>query len=202
MATTTKTTTSTITSRTNAHPVRAWAEAAVWAYAGVVNDVVSLAVQAPRKLPDSPQELSTKVRTGLDRTVSSVNARLEAKADDGRKAVEDLRSRPEVERVTSSLQPLVDQAHNTRSQLKAALTSVTKTVNAATDGASQQLQTFAEQGKGALTSLGKVGDAASEAARPQAANARSQVRAARTSTRKTVDTAVDAAVDAGKDLAN
>lgn len=182
-----------------------FAEQAAWAYAGLVKDIVSLAVEAPKHVPSTREELAktrtdvvTQIRTNVDGVASSLNARLEARAAVGRKAAEDLRKSPRVERVTTTLKPVVDQAGNTRSQVKAALTSVTKTANVAGDAATKQFGNVTAQAKGAVTSLGKVSDAAIDASRKQAGNARSQVKAARTSTRKTIDTAVDA----GKKLAS
>lgn len=161
----------------------AFAEQAVWAYAGIVNDVVQLAVEAPKHIPTTREDLAktredlvetgesfvSQIRTNVNNAVVSLNARLEAKAAAGHKAAEQLAKNPRVERVTSTFKPVVDQAGNTRSQVKAA-----------------------------VTSLGKVSDTAVEAGLTQADNARSQVKAAATSTRKTVD----AAVDAGRKLAN
>lgn len=182
-----------------------FAEQAAWAYAGLVNEVVSLAVEAPQHLPRNREDLVkaredvvAQVRSNVDAVATSFNARLEARAAAGRKAAEELRKDPRVERVTTSLKPVVHQANNTRSQVKAAVTSVTKTANVAGEAATKQFGNVTSQAKGAVTSLGKVNDVAVEASRKQASNARSQVKAARTSTRKTVD----AAVDAGKKLAS
>ncbi len=176
-----------------------FAEQAAWAYAGLVTDVVSLAAAAPKHLPSSREELTktrdevvTGIRSNVHTVAASLNARLEARAAVGRKAAEDLRNDPRVERVTTTLKPVVDQAGNTRSQVKAALTSVSKTANVAGDAATKQFGNVTKQAKGAVTSLGKVNDVALDASRKQASNARSQVKAARTSTRKTIDTAVDA----------
>lgn len=161
----------------------AFAEQAVWAYAGIVNDVVQLAVEAPKHIPTTREDLAktreglvengesfvSQIRANMNNVVSSLNSRFEAKATEGHKAAEQLATNPRVERVTATFKPVVDQAGNTRSQVKAA-----------------------------VTSLGKISDTAAEAGRMQAGNARSQVKAAATSTRKTVD----AAVDAGRKLAS
>lgn len=189
--------TKTTTTQAEVTPTR-FAQQAAYAYAGVVKDVVDLAVEAPRHLPQSPTEFGTQVRTGVDKAVAGFSSALEAKANDGRKAIDELRSQPRVEQFTTTIEPVLAQSRNARSQIKAAVTSVTKTVNAAAEGATKQFGTVTEQGKGALTSLGKLGDAATSAARGQAHNARSQVKAARTSTRKTVD----AAVEAGRKMAS
>lgn len=182
-----------------------FAEQAAWAYAGVLNDVVHLAVEAPKHVPttreelhDTRESLVAQLRTNMDKVVTTFNARLEAKAVEGRKAADELARDPRVERVTSTLKPVLDQAGNTRSQVKAAVTSVTKTANVAGEAANKQFGNVTAQAKGAVTSLGKVSDVAVDASRKQAGNARSQVKAATTSTRKTVD----AAVEAGKKLAN
>ena len=182
-----------------------FAEQAAWAYAGVLHDVVQLAVDAPKHVPTTREELDktrdslvAQLRTSMEKVVTTFNARLEAKAVEGRKAADELAKDPRVERVTSTLKPVLDQAGNTRSQVKAAVTSVTKTANVAGEAANKQFGNVTAQAKGAVTSLGKVSDVAVDASRTQAGNARTQVKAATTSTRKTVD----AAVEAGKKLAN
>lgn len=198
--TTRKTTSTKASTKEQAAPTRditGFAQQAAYAYAGLLNDVVTVAADAPNALPRSPEELSSRVRSGVDQARHSVTTLLDTKATEGREVVDDLRKRPEVAKVTDNLQPVLDQAGNTRSQVKAAVTSVTRTVNAYTQGATTQFGTVAAQGRRALTSLVHVGGAATEAARKQAGNARTQVKAARTSTRKTVD----AAVQAGRNLA-
>lgn len=198
MAATKTTTTTTTTDRdASTRDITAFARQAVYAYAGLLNDVVTVAVDAPSNVPKSREDLSNRVRNGVDQARTSFTTLLDTKAHEGRKVVEDLRNRPEVTRLTDNLEPVLEQAGNTRSQVKAAATSVSKTVTAYTRGATDQFGTVTAHGKDAVSSLVRIGDTAARAARTQAVNARRQVKAARTSTRKTVD----AAVQAGRNLA-
>ena len=108
-------------------------------------------------------ELRERAAKDVDERLASFEASFDAKAAAGADRVAELRKDERVARVETAFEPVTDQVKIARSQVKGAITSVRKTV-----------------------------DAAVEAGRAQADNARSQVKAAATSTRKTVDTVVEA----------
>jgi hypothetical protein len=199
---------------------RILAEDASFAAAGLAVDAVTLVKQASTKL----EELRAEVRRAagdpaatfrsvsetapatVTRTVGDVRGRLvaeletaiaafektfDAKAIEGRKLVESLKSD---ERVAK----LLDQTSSTRSQVKAALTSVTRTVDLAFGAGRKQAETAATQVKGASTSVTRTVDIAFGAGRKQAETAATQVKAAATSVRKAAE-AVPAAAEAVED---
>ncbi len=118
--------------------------------------VRTLTSEAPAKLGSTLEKLRKRVTADTERALTSLEREVVSRADRGRHLVEEVR---EDERVTK----ILDQTASTRSQLKAALTSVRRT-----------------------------GDVAVEAAGEQAKTAKSQVKAAATSTRKSADTIADA----------
>ncbi len=120
------------------------------------SDLEKVGEDAPAKLGSTLEKLRKRVAADTERALTSLEREVVSRADRGRHLVEEVR---EDERVTKVL----DQTASTRSQLKAALTSVRRT-----------------------------GDVAAEAAGEQAKTAKSQVKAAATSTRKSADTIVDA----------
>ncbi len=120
------------------------------------SDLEKVGEDAPAKLGSTLEKLRKRVAADTERALTSLEREVVARADRGRHLVEEVR---EDERVTKVL----DQTASTRSQLKAALTSVRRT-----------------------------GDVAAEAAGEQAKTAKSQVKAAATSTRNSADTIVDA----------
>jgi hypothetical protein len=194
---------------------RVLAEDASYAAAGLAVDAVTIVRSATakleelraeaRKAADDPaatlRSLTETAPATVTRTVGDVRGRLvaeleaaiavfektfDAKATEGRKLVESLRSDDRVAK-------LLDQTSSTRSQVKAALTSVTKTADVAVDAGRKQAETATSQIKGATTSVTKTVDAAVEAGRKQAEAARSQVKAAATSVRKSAETLPGAA---------
>lgn len=178
--------------KTQAEPRKPFAETAAYAYAGVLHDVVEFAREAPKHVPTTPEGMRVQFRENLNSAVTQFNRRLEDKAKEGREAADELRHDPRIERVTDTLQPVLKQATNTRRQVKAAVTSVTKTAGVAGEAAGTQVPDVRSQAKAVVTSISKLADTAIDAGRKQAHTARSQVKAAITSTRKTVDTAVEA----------
>lgn len=109
------------------------------------------------------KELRERASKDVDERLASFEASFDAKAAAGADRVAEIRKDERVNRVETAFEPVNDQLKIARSQVKGAITSVRKTL-----------------------------DAAVEAGRAQADNARSQVKAAATSTRKTVDTVVEA----------
>ena len=124
--------------------------------------VRTLRQSAPAKLEASLASLRDRVTKDVERSIVSVQKAVDSKAAEGRKTLATVAKDERVVRV-------LDQASNTRSQLKAALTSVTKTAAVA-----------------------------GEAAGGQARTAKSQVKAAATSAKKSAETLADAATDGGR----
>lgn len=166
--------------------------------------VSSLRDDAPAKVEKAVTDARGKLVAELEDAIKAFESTFDTRATEGRKLIADLKKD---ERVSKFL----DQTASTRSQLKAALTSVTKTGQVAVeagrkpvDNATSQLKgavTSVRKGtdnagaqvKGAVTSVRKGADAAVEAAKKQADTATSQVKGAVTSVRKSADTAGDAA---------
>jgi hypothetical protein len=195
---------------------RILAEDASFAAAGLAVDAVSVVRHASAKIDELRAEvkkaagdpaaafksLSETAPATVTRTVGDVRGRLvaelesaiavfektfDAKAIEGRKLVESLKSDDRIAK-------LLDQTSSTRSQVKAAVTSVTKTVDVALGAGRKQAETATSQVKGATTSVTKTVDVAVEAGRKQAETAKSQVKAAATSVRKSAE-AVPGAVE-------
>lgn len=139
-------------------------ETAGYAVAGVSRDMVRFARRLPEQVEtlrdeDALAKLRDRVANDAKRYLSSFEKVVDTKAADGREAIDVVTKDERVSKV-------LDQTSSTRSQLKAALTSVTKT-----------------------------GTVAAEAAAKQADTAKSQVKAAATSTRKSVETVGEAVGD-------
>lgn len=184
-------------------------ETAGYAATSLVSDAITL-VRNPERIESHLASLRTRLGKDLERTLASFTRLVDHRADDGRKVVDNVAKDERVSRV-------LDQTANTRSQLKAAFTSVTRTADVAGEAASKQADTARSQVKGAATSVRtsttqsrtqvkgaatsvrKIADAAVHAASKQAPNAASQLKAAATSVRKTAGTVVDAAVDTAAD---
>ena len=112
------------------------------------------------------KDLRERASKDVDERLATFETRFDSKANAGAERVAELRKDERVARVETAFEPVGDQLKIARSQVKGAVTSVRKTL-----------------------------DAALEAGRSQADNARSQVKAAATSTRKTVDAVVEAGRD-------
>ncbi len=142
---------------------------------------------APATVTRTVGDVRERLVAELETAIASFEKTFDSKATDGRKLVESLKSDPRVAK-------LLDQSGTTRSQVKAALTSVTKTVDVALEAGRKQAETATSQIKGATTSVTRTVDVAVDAGRKQAGTAASQVKAAATSIRKTAD-AVPAAAE-------
>lgn len=188
---------------------RVLAQQAGLAYVGVISDVVTRAAKVPTALPRTREDAAKTARTGLDTASNVFRANFDARIKDGRLATQHLLERPEVKRVTTTFEPVVEQAKNTRSQVRAAVTSVTRTATKANEAATEQAGNARSQVKAAVTSTGKSLntfvdsgrkgiDTAVESSRKQAGDTVSQVRGALTS----VTTIGDAAVTAGRKQAD
>ena len=126
-------------------------------------DAQSTIEERRAKVEAQLQDLRERASKDVEERLATFETRFDAKAAEGADHVAELRQDERVVRVETAFEPVSDQLKIARSQVKGAITSVRKTVDAAVD-----------------------------AGRAQAGNARSQVKAAATSTRKTVDTVVEA----------
>jgi hypothetical protein len=196
------------------------AEDASYAAAGLAVDAVTLVRHAIDKLEELRSEVSkaagdpsatvknvtengpaTVTRTAtdvrdrfvaeLETAVANFESQFDTKATEGRKLVEALKK-------DSRIAKLLEQSSTARSQVKAALTSVTKTVGAAVGAGKKQAETASSQVKGATTSVTKTLDVAVEAGKKQAGTAATQVKAATTSVKKLAES-VPAAIKGAED---
>lgn len=129
--------------------------------AKVANDpravVSSVREDAPARVEKTVDGVRSKLIAELESAVASFESTFDTRANEGRKLIEELKKDQRVNK-------FLDQTSNTRSQVKAALTSVTKTGQAAFDAAREQADTASSQVKGAVTSLRKSAGAATDAA--------------------------------------
>ena len=142
--------------------------------------------QGPAKVEKTVADVRGKLITELEDAVRAFEATFDTRATEGRKLIGDLKKDQRVSK-------FLDQTSNSRSQLKAAFTSVTKTGQVAVDAGIKQADTAGSQVKGAVTSVTKTAEAAVDAARDQASTATTQVKGAVTSVRRSADAASDAA---------
>jgi hypothetical protein len=140
----------------------------------------SLSETAPATVTRTVEDVRGRLVAELETAIAAFERTFDEKATEGRKLAESLKNDDRVAK-------LLDQSASTRSQVKAALTSVTRTVDVAFGAGRKQAETAASQVKGATTSVTKTVDAAVEAGRKQAETAASQVKAAATSVRKTAE---------------
>ncbi len=145
----------------------------------------TLRSETPTKVESQLTELRTRVSKDADRLVASFEKRFDAKAKEGRKVAERVRKD---ERVAT----ILDRTSTSRSQVKAAVTSATKTADVAVEAGKKQIDVARSQAKGAVTAASKAPEAAVEASREQAGNTRTQTKAAATSVRKSADEITDA----------
>ncbi|MFP4635138.1 MAG: hypothetical protein ACLFRD_04685 [Nitriliruptoraceae bacterium] len=132
-----------------------------YALAGVGKDVVGAVRRLPEQVEslrseDAVAKLRERLATDAKRYLGTVEQLLERKAADGRQAIGEVTSDERVAKV-------LDQTAATRSQLKAALTSVTRTGTVAAEAASKQAGTAKSQVKAAATSVRKSADTLTEA---------------------------------------
>lgn len=161
-------------------------EDAGYATAGVVNDAVELLRELPSKLqgwrgevektakeaPERVKSLRTEAPAKVESTVKDVRERVgkdvdgwlktfeqkfDGKVAEGRKVADELKADDRVKKV-------LDQTGNTRSQVKAAFTSVIKTGEVAVDAGKKQAENATTQVKAAATSTKKSAETVAEAA--------------------------------------
>jgi len=130
-------------------------EDAGYAAAGLAHDVVELARTLPGRLEAvRAEDLRARVNKDVEGLLAQLTTLLDKKAAEGRKVAADVRKDARVAR-------LLDQTGNTRSQVKAAVTSVRKTadvtVAAGRSAGRKQAEVAATQLKGATTSLRRSG---------------------------------------------
>ena len=155
---------------TNGEQPKSGALDAGYALAALANDALQLAAEAlqlARDLPSKAQARAkdlrdlAKQREQLEQRIQSfrenTEKRVEEKAAEGRTVTEGILSDERVRRV-------LDQAKTAQSQVKAALTSIRKTGEAAAGAAAtagrQQAETAKSQVKAAATSVKKTGEEA------------------------------------------
>ncbi len=184
---------------------RVLARQAGFAYVGLVNDVVTRATKVPSALPRTREDAARTARTGMDTAATTFRVQFDERIKDGRIATQHLLEQPQVKRVRETFEPVAKQARNTRTQVRAAVTSVGRTAVRANEAANEQAGTARSQVKAAVTSTGKsvstIADASRkgldtvvESSRKQAGDTVSQVKGALTS----VGNIGDAAVTAGR----
>lgn len=112
------------------------------------------------------RDIRERANDEFDGRLKSFEKDFDAKAKEGSKVIAELRKDERIARIETQVNRVLDQARNTRSQVKAAITSLRKTA-----------------------------DVALEAGLAQADTAKSQVKAAATSARRTATTALEATKD-------
>jgi len=137
-------------------------EDAGYAAAGLAHDVVELARALPGRLGSvRAEDLRARVDKDVEGLVAQLTTLLDKKATEGRKVAADVRNDARVAR-------LLEQTGNTRSQVKAAVTSVRKTadvtVAAGRSAGRKQAEVAATQLKGATTSLRRSGQVVGDTA--------------------------------------
>jgi hypothetical protein len=204
--------------RLHERDLRTILEDAGYATAGLVVDVVDLAKELPNRLehlraeageapsrlkgvrdvPERVEETIVELRERLakdaERYLETFEDRFDAKAKEGRKLADDVRRD---ERVSK----LLDQADIARSQLRGALTSVTKTADVAVEIGSEQADRVASQAKATATTAQKAVDDTRSRAKGTVTTARKGVDATRSRAKGTVTTArkgVDATLSQAK----
>lgn len=166
--------------------------------AEAAEETPSLLKAAPRMVETSVAHARERLTKEAERYVARFEKVFDKKAREGRRVADQVKQDERVARI-------LDQTGNTRSQIKAAITSVTKTADVAAHAAADQAEVARTQtkaavttarrsadavrtsGKAAATSIRKTADVAAHAAAEQAETARSQVKAAATSTRRSAE---------------
>lgn len=148
--------------------------------------VKELRTETPSKLETQLTELRERLAKDTQRLVATFEKGFDAKAAEGRKLADQVK---QDERIAT----LLDRTTTSRSQVKAALTSATKTADVAIDASRKQLGVARSQAKGAVTSATKTAEKAREASKDQAENTKVQATAAATSVKKSAEEVADAA---------
>jgi hypothetical protein len=148
--------------------------------------VKDLRTEAPAKVESTVKDVRDRVSKDVDGWLKTFEQKFDGKAAEGRKIADELKSDDRVKKV-------LDQTGNTRSQVKAAFTSVIKTGEVAAEAGKKQVSTATSQAKGAVTSARKTGEVAAKAGKKQASTATTQVKGAATSVRKSAEAVSEAA---------
>jgi hypothetical protein len=148
--------------------------------------VKNVTENAPATVTRTATDVRDRLVAELETAIANFETQFDTKATEGRKLVESMKK-------DSRVATLLDQSSSSRSQVKAAITSVTKTFVAAFEAGKKQAETATSQVKGATTSVTKTFDVALEAGKKQAGNAVSQVKAAATSLRRSAEAVPGAA---------
>ena len=148
--------------------------------------IKELRTEAPSRFESQLTELRERVAKDSDRFLSSFEKAFDSKAAEGRKLADQVK---QDERIAT----LLERTTTSRSQVKAAVTSATKTADVAFDAGKKQLDVARSQAKGAVTSASKTAEKAREASAGQAKNTKSQAKAAATSVKKSADEIVESA---------
>ena len=148
--------------------------------------VKELRTEAPSKLETQLTELRERLAKDTQRLVATFEKGFDAKAAEGRKLADQVK---QDERIAT----LLDRTTTSRSQVKAALTSATKTADGAIEAGRKQLDVARSQAKGAVTSASKTAEKAREASKDLAENTKVQAKAAATSVKKSAEEVADAA---------
>ncbi|MFA9429040.1 hypothetical protein [Egicoccus sp. AB-alg2] len=141
---------------------KALLEDAGYAAAGLAHDVVELARALPTRLEAvRAEDLRGRVAKDVEARLAQLTTLIDKKAAEGRKVTADVRRDARVAR-------LLEQTGTTRSQVKAAVTSVRKTadvtVAAGRNAGRRQAELAASQLKAAATSLRRSGETVVDAA--------------------------------------
>jgi hypothetical protein len=150
--------------------------------------VESLRSEGPTKLESQWTALRGRLVKEGDRFITSFEKVFDGKAAEGRKLAEQVK---QDERIST----LLERTATSRSQVKAAVTSATKTADVAVEAGKKQLDVARSQAKGAVTAASKAPEKARAAAKPQAEAAKTKAKAAVTSTKKTADKVADEVVE-------
>jgi hypothetical protein len=137
-------------------------EDAGYAAAGLAHDAVALVRSVPTRLESlRNDDLRTRLNKDADKLLAQLTELLDKKAAEGRKVAREVRKDARVKRI-------VEQTGNSRSQVKAAVTSVRKTADvslaAGRNAGLKQAGNAATQLKAAATSLRKSGATVTDAA--------------------------------------
>ena len=125
--------------------------------------VKGLRSEAPAKVESTVKDVRERVSKDVDGWLQTFEQKFDGKAAEGRKFADELKSDDRVKKV-------LDQTGNTRSQVKAAFTSVIKTGEVATEAGRKQAETATSQVKAAATSARKSAETVAEAAQETTSN--------------------------------
>lgn len=102
------------------------------------------------------REIRERANDELDGRLQSFEKDFDAKAKEGSKVIAELRKDDRVQRIETQIDRVLSQAKNSRSQVKAAITSLRKTADVAIAAGLAQADTAKSQIKAAATSVSKT----------------------------------------------